>query len=82
MKPLAKEYIATLIKMYYDDFKVLPFVSKDAEGDLIQFDIEEEFLNECYKYMTPEEFLPAFEEFVNDSLKNLLDSNDELRSNI
>ena len=70
----AQDYIAILIQKYHADFGVLPFTAEDAENDMIKFDIADEFLQECYKYIPEDEFSAEFEKFVNSSLENMLNS--------
>jgi hypothetical protein len=70
----AQDYIAILIQKYHEDFNVLPFVASDDVDDMIRFDLEEAFLQECYKYIPENEFTAEFEKFVNSSLEKMLNS--------
>lgn len=70
----AQDYIAILIQKYHEDFDVLPFVASDDVDDMIRFDLDEAFLQECYKYIPESEFTTEFEKFVNSSLEEMLNS--------
>jgi 5S rRNA maturation endonuclease (ribonuclease M5) len=70
----AQDYIAILIQKYHEDFGVLPFTASDEEGEMIKFDIDDEYLQECYKYIPEDTFVSEFEKFVNTSLENMLNS--------
>jgi hypothetical protein len=70
----AQDYIAILIQKYHEDFDVLPFVASDDVDDMIRFDLDESFLQECYKYIPESEFTTEFEKFVNSSLEEMLNS--------
>jgi hypothetical protein len=72
----AQDYIAILIKKYQEDFGIFPFTASDEADDMIRFDIEDNYLNECYKYIPEEIFADEFEKFVNSSLENILNSLD------
>jgi hypothetical protein len=70
----AQDYIATLIQKYHEDFNVLPFVASDDVDDMIRFELDEGFIQECFKYIPESEFTTEFEKFVNSSLETMLNS--------
>ena len=72
MKPTAQDYITILIKKYQEDFGKLPLIASDEEGNIITFDIDDEYLKECYKYIPEEIFVEEFEKFVNITLENMI----------